>query len=68
MNWQTLTEYYENGRIRLQSMWDRNRPDGVIRGWYENGSRDFEIVIENGIRVKKTIWDTSGMAHTASVM
>lgn len=56
MQWQTLTEYYDNGKVKLESLWNQGTPDGVIRGFTRDGKRDFEIVIENGVRVRRTLW------------
>jgi antitoxin component YwqK of YwqJK toxin-antitoxin module len=58
MDRKTLTDYYENGRIRLQSIWEREM--AIIRGWREDGKRDFEVIIHGGLQVSKKVWDEQG--------
>lgn len=57
MKTKLLTDYYNNGMKRMESILNETSPvSGIIRGWYEDGSPEFEIVMQGGIQVSRKIW------------
>lgn len=57
MRTKLLTDYYNNGVKRMESILEDTSPvSGVIRGWYQDGSPEFEIIMSGGIAVSKRTW------------
>lgn len=62
MQTKLLTDYYSNGMKRMESVLVETSPVcGVIRGWHQDGSPEFEIIMSNGVAISRKNWE-AGLA------
>lgn len=53
-------EWHANGQLAREANIVNDEPDGLDRGWYPNGKKEYEVLYKDGVRVSDLWWDENG--------
>jgi antitoxin component YwqK of YwqJK toxin-antitoxin module len=54
------TEYYENGKKKVETNYKDGKEDGLWTEWYENGQKRFEGTYKDGKMISQKEWNEDG--------
>jgi antitoxin component YwqK of YwqJK toxin-antitoxin module len=57
--------WYESGELEYERHWTRDRPSGLWRAWFEDGTQRFEHLYDPGRATTMTWWHATGAVSSA---
>ena len=55
-----MTDWYENGKKKVESIYKDGKRDGLVTNWYENGQKKYEGTYKDGKLISFKMWNEDG--------